>query len=334
VGLQTTPTLPYYDLVVVGGGPAGLACAVYGASEGLKVLLVEQNAPGGQAGTSSMIENYLGFPNGVTGADLARRAAAQAKRFGAELLIGHSAVVIRRADPYKVVQLSNGEEIACHALLLSSGMAVRELEVPGLAPLLGAGVFYGAAPSEAAMYRGRHVFVLGGANSAGQGALFFSRYAAKVTLVVRKPGLMPGMSYYLADRIRGTANIAVLGDSEILQVHGNGHLERIDVRNAETGEVRGLEGDGLFIFIGVAPRTEAFAPVVATDEKGFILTGADVRASGASWDLSRDPLMFETSVPGVFAAGDVRANANRRIAAAVGEGSACIFSVQQYLRSS
>ena len=333
VGLQTVPTRPYYDLVVIGGGPAGLACAVYGASEGLKVLLVEQNAPGGQAGTSSMIENYLGFPNGVTGADLARRAAMQAKRFGTEVLVGHSAVGIRRHDPYKMVQLSNGQEVVCHALLLSTGMAVRELDAPGLAPLLGAGVYYGAAPSEAAIYRGQHVFVLGGANSAGQGALFFARYAAQVTVIVRKPALHPAMSHYLVDRINQTENITVLGDTEIEAVHGHGRLERLDVRNAETGQTTSMAGNALFIFIGVAPRTEAFAPVVATDDKGFILTGADVRASGRRWELDRDPLMFETNVPGIFAAGDVRANANRRIAAAVGEGSAAIFSVHQYLRS-
>ena len=333
VGLQTAPTRPYYDLVVVGGGPAGLACAVYGASEGLKVLLVEQNAPGGQAGTSSMIENYLGFPNGLTGADLARRAAMQAKRFGTEVLVGHSAVGIRRHDPYKVVQLSNGQEVVCHALLLSTGMAVRELDAPGLGTFIGAGVYYGAALSEAALYRDQHVFVLGGANSAGQGALFFARYASRVTLIVRKPTLYPAMSHYLVDRINHTENIRVLGDTEIEAVHGNGRLERLDVRNAETGEASSLEGSALFIFIGVAPRTEAFAPVVATDDKGFILTGADVRAAGARWELQRDPLMFETSVPGIFAAGDVRANANRRIAAAVGEGSAAIFSVHQYLRS-
>ena len=332
-GLQTAPTRPFYDLAVIGAGPAGLACAVYGASEGLKVVLIEQNAPGGQAGSSSMIENYLGFPNGVTGADLARRAATQAKRFGTEVLVGHSVVGLKRVDPYKVVQLSSGEEVACHALLLSSGMATRELEVPGITPLIGCGVYYGTALSEAALYRGRHVFVLGGANSAGQGALFFARYAARVTVIVRKPGLLPAMSHYLVDRIKGTENISVLGNSEIVGVHGNGHLERLDVRNAETGEVSSLEGSALFIFIGVAPHTEAFSSVVATDDKGFILTGADVRAAGKRWELDRDPLMFETNVPGVFAAGDVRANANRRIAAAVGEGSAAIFSVHQYLRS-
>jgi thioredoxin reductase (NADPH) len=333
IGLQTVAARPFYDLAIVGAGPAGLACAVYGASEGLKVVLIEQNAPGGQAGTSSMIENYLGFPSGVTGADLARRAATQARRFGTEILVGHSVVGVKRADPFKVLQLSNGEEVACHALMLSSGMAVRELDVPGVTPLIGAGVYYGAAPSEAAIYRGQRVFMLGGANSAGQGALFFARYAAHVTLIVRKPVLLPAMSHYLADRIASTENITVLGSSEITAVHGTGHLERLDVRNVVTGETQCMEGSALFIFIGVAPRTEAFASLVATDDKGFILTGAEARAAGKGWGLDRDPLMFETSVPGIFAAGDVRASANRRIAAAVGEGSAAIFSVHQYLRS-
>ncbi len=332
-GLQTAPARPFYDLAIVGAGPAGLACAVYGASEGLKVILIEQNAPGGQAGTSSMIENYLGFPGGLTGADLAQRATMQAKKFGTELLVGHAVVGVKRVDPYKVVQLSNGEEVACHALLLSSGMAVRELDVPGIRPLLGAGVYYGAALSEAAMYRGQQVFVLGGANSAGQGALFFARYAAHVTLIVRKPALLPSMSHYLVDKLKSTENISVIGNSEVTAVHGNGRLERLDIRNAETGEVRTLEGNALFIFIGVAPHTEAFTSLVATDERGFILTGADAKAAAKGWSLDRDPLMFETTVPGVFAAGDARASANRRIAAAVGEGSAAIFSVHQYLNS-
>ena len=333
VGLQTVAARPFYDLVVVGAGPAGLACAVYGSSEGLKVLLIEQNAPGGQAGTSSMIENYLGFPNGVTGADLARRAATQARRFGTEILVGSSVTGLRREDPYRIVELSNGTEVACHALMLSSGMAaVKELEVPGTEKLVGAGVYYGAALSEAAMYRGQHVFVLGGANSAGQGALFFSRYAAHVTVIVRKPSLSPQMSRYLVDRIESTENIDVVGNSEITAVYGETHLERMDIRNAETGETRTIAASALFIFIGVAPRTEPFRPLVATDEKGFILTGLDAREAARGWGVAREPMMFETSVPGIFAAGDIRANANRRIAAAVGEGSAAIFSVHQYLR--
>ncbi|MEO7996113.1 MAG: FAD-dependent oxidoreductase [Gemmatimonadaceae bacterium] len=333
VGMHTVAARPFYDLAIIGAGPAGLACAVYGASEGLKVVLIEQNAPGGQAGTSSMIENYLGFPNGVTGADLSRRAATQALRFGTEILVGNSVTGLRREDPYRIVQLSNGTEVACHALMLSSGMAaVKELEVPGADKLIGAGVYYGAALSEAAMYRGQHIYVLGGANSAGQGALFFSRYAKRVTLIVRKPTLSPQMSQYLVDRIEHTDNINVIGNSEIIAVYGDDHLDRMDIRNAETGETETVAANALFIFIGVAPRTEPFRPLVATDDKGFILTGADARESSRGWGLPREPMMFETSVPGIFAAGDIRANANRRIAAAVGEGSASIFSVHQYLR--
>lgn len=334
VGLRTVAERPFYDLVVVGAGPAGLACSVYGASEGLKVLLIEQNAPGGQAGTSSMIENYLGFPNGVTGADLARRAATQARRFGTEVLVGNAVVGLRREDPYRIVELSNGTEVACHALMLASGMAaVKELEVPGVSALLGCGVYYGAALSEAAMYRDQHVYVLGGANSAGQGALFFSRYAKHVTLIVRKPTLSPQMSRYLVDRIDQTENMSVIGSSEITAVHGTEHLERIDIRNAETGETQSIPANALFIFIGVAPRTEPFRPLVAMDDKGFILTGLEAREAARGWGLTREPMMFETNVPGIFAAGDVRSNANRRIAAAVGEGSAAIFSIHQYLRS-
>jgi thioredoxin reductase (NADPH) len=212
-------------------------------------------------------------------------------------------------------------------------MAVRELDVPGVRKFLGAGVYYGAALSEAAMYRGQRVFVLGGANSAGQGALFFARYASHVTLIVRKPTLLPSMSHYLVDRIKGTENIDVIGSSEIEAAEGDAHLQRIQVRNAETGETQSLDASALFIFIGVEPRTEPFKSLVAMDDQGFILTGAEARRAVNSWNLERDPMMFETSVPGVFAAGDVRSTANRRIAAAVGEGSAAIFSVHQYLRS-
>jgi thioredoxin reductase (NADPH) len=332
VGLQTLASRPFYDLVIAGGGPAGLASAVYAASEGLKTLLIEQDAPGGQAGTSSLIENYLGFPSGVTGADLAQRATAQAKRFGAELLVGHAVVSVRREDPYRIVQLSNGTEVSCHALVIASGMAVREIEVQGIAPLLGAGVYYGTAPTEAALYRGQDVCVVGGANSAGQGALFLSRYAKSVTMLVRAAGLGSSMSQYLIDRIGPTANIRVITGVEITAVCGSGHLERIDLRHLD-GATESLPAAAVFIFIGVAPRTAAFVPFIQTDDKGFILTGPDLRQAGRGWQLERDPLMFETSVPGVFAVGDVRAGANRRIAAAVGEGSAAIFSVHQYLRT-
>ena len=333
VGLQTLAKRPFYDVVIIGGGPSGLASAVYAASEGLHALLVEQNAPGGQAGTSSLIENYLGFPSGVTGADLAQRATAQAKRFGAELLVGHSVAAVRREDPYRIVQLSNGTEVSCHALVIATGLAVRELEVPGIDSLVGAGVYYGAAPTEAASYRGRDVCVVGGANSAGQGALFLSRDAKSVTLAIRAQDLQGSMSQYLIDRIAATSNITVLTQVETTAVCGNGHLERIDLRHLDSGVTETREMAALFIFIGVMPHTKAFGGLVQMDEKGFIVTGPDLRQATRGWALDRDPFLFETSVPGIFAVGDVRAGANRRIAAAVGEGSAAIFSVHQYLRT-
>jgi thioredoxin reductase (NADPH) len=332
VGLQTLAKLPFYDLVIIGAGPAGLASAVYGASEGLHVLLIEQNAPGGQAGTSSMIENYLGFPAGVTGADLAQRAAAQARRFGAELLVGHSVTALRREDPYRIVQLSDGKEVSCHALVLATGLAVRELNVRGVDALLGAGVYYGAAMTEAALYRDQHVFIVGGANSAGQGALFFSRYAKSVTMLVRAEHLGVAMSQYLVDRILATPNITVMTRVELTAVCGTRHLEGLSIRNLDTKEDRTLEAAAVFVFIGVAPRTEMLPGFVLMDDKGFVITGPDLRRL-RGWTLDRDPLLFETSVPGVFAVGDVRSGSNRRIAAAVGEGSAAVFSVHQYLRT-
>jgi thioredoxin reductase (NADPH) len=331
LGLGTGVTRPFYDVVIVGGGPAGLANAVYAASEGLKTLLIEEHAPGGQAGGSSMIENYLGFPRGLTGAELAQRAAEQARRFGAELLVGQPVARLRREDPYRIVTLASGHEVSCHALVLATGMAVRELDVPGVAPLLGAGVYYGAAMSEAAMYRGQDVAVVGGANSAGQGALFFSRYARSVSIIVRAPGLSPKMSRYLVDRIATTGNIRVLSRVEVTQACGNGHLKKVVLRETDSCAARDLDVTAMFIYIGVAPRTERFAEFVGLDPRGFILTGPDLPRGDRAWPLARDPLMFETSVPGVFAAGDVRSGANRRIAAAVGEGSAAIFSVQRYL---
>jgi len=332
-GLQTLATLPFYDVVIVGGGPAGLANAVYAASEGLKTLLIEQDAPGGQAGTSSFIENYLGFPSGVSGADLAHRAATQARRFGAELLVGQPVASLRREDPYRIVTLSGGQEISCHSLVLATGMAVRELEVPGVTPLVGAGVYYGAAPSEATMHRGQDVAIVGGANSAGQGALYFSRYARSVTMLVRAPALGPTMSSYLVERIKTTDNIRVVNCAELVEVCGNGHLSQVAWRDSRSGEASRLDVGAMFVFIGVSPRTEKFAGFVRLDEKGFIVTGPDLPRPLQDWPLERDPLMFETSVPGVFAAGDVRSGANRRIAAAVGEGSAAIYSVHRYLQT-
>jgi thioredoxin reductase (NADPH) len=336
IGLHTQAASPFYDVVVVGGGPAGLANALYAASEGMRVVLVEQNAPGGQAGTSSRIENYLGFPNGITGADLAQRASAQARRLGAELLTAQEVVGVRREDPYRVVTLADGKEIAAYAVILTTGMAVRTLDVPGIEPLLGLGVYYGAALSEAVTYRGRDICIIGGANSAGQGALFFSLYARRVTIVVRAAGLSPGMSHYLVERIKVTENIDVLNRVEVASVSGHGQLEQIVLRNLDTGEDRAVRADGMFIYIGTAPHTEMVAGLLERDEKGFILTGPDLpRVNGKprGWGPERDPFMFETNVPGVFAAGDVRAGANRRVAAAVGEGSAAIYSIHKYLET-
>ena len=334
--LDTRPRQRFYDLVIVGGGPAGLAAAVYGASEGLTTLLVERAAPGGQAGTSSFIENYLGFPDGVTGADLARRAADQAHRFGAEMLTAQEAVAVRRSDPYRVVELADGSEISCYAVVIASGMEVRRLDVPGLEELAGAGVYYGSALSEVALYRDRDVFVVGGANSAGQGAVHFSRYARTVTVLIRGPDLGKSMSRYLVDRINETANIIVLPNTEVHGVHGDGRLDAVELRDAVTGEVSTRPAAALFIFIGSAPRTGLVAGLVERDPEGFILTGRDVLRDGrrpAGWGLDRDPLMYETSVPGIFTAGDARHGSGKRVAAAVGEGSATVGAVHEYLRT-
>jgi thioredoxin reductase (NADPH) len=334
VGLQTKAGRPFYDLIVVGAGPAGLANSLYGASEGLQVLLIEQNAPGGQAGTSSMIENYLGFPAGVTGADLAQRAAAQARRFGVEILTAQEVVGLRREDPYRIVKLADGTEVSAYAVVIATGMSVRKLDVPGVEPLIGIGVYYGAAMTEAATYRKQDVCIVGGANSAGQGALFFSRYARKVTMLVRAPKLGPSMSRYLVERIEKTPNIEVINLVEVTSVSGEGKLEHVTIKHCETGESRVIDASAMFIFIGVSPRSEMFADTLARDDKGFILTGEDLpRVSGRprDWTLDRDPYLFETAIPGVFAVGDVRANANRRVAAAVGEGSAGIYLVHRYL---
>jgi thioredoxin reductase (NADPH) len=299
-------------------------------------VLVESEAPGGQAGTSSMIENYLGFPAGVTGADLAGRAVAQARRFGAELLSAHKVVGLRREDPYRIVVLDDGTELTAFTVVLATGMSARMLEVPGLAQLQGVGVYYGAAMTEAARYRAKDVCVVGGANSAGQGALFFSRYARRVTMLVRAPDLQPTMSRYLVDRIRSAPNIDVINGVEVQSVTGNGSLESIAVKSPESGQTRTIAAAAMFIFIGVKPHTEEFAGILERDEAGFLLTGAELpqeHGRPRGWTLERPPFMFETSIPGVFAAGDVRAGANRRVAAAVGEGSAAIHSVHRYLRT-
>jgi thioredoxin reductase (NADPH) len=334
--LDTRPKQRFYDMVIVGGGPAGLAAAVYGASEGLTTLLVERAAPGGQAGTSSFIENYLGFPDGVTGAELARRATAQAQRFGVEILTAQEVVRVRRNDPYRVVELADGSELSCYAVVIATGMEVRRLDVPGLEERVGAGVYYGSALSEATLYRDRDVFVVGGANSAGQGAIFFARDARTVTILHRGPDLGRSMSQYLVDRINETANIIVLPNTVVAGVRGDGRLEEIEVRDDATGEVRTLPAAAMFIFIGSAPRTGMVDDLVDRDAHGFILTGRDLMADGRrpkGWTPDRDPFLYETSVPGIFSAGDARHGSGKRVAAAVGEGSATVGAVHAYLRT-
>jgi thioredoxin reductase (NADPH) len=334
IGMQLKPRMPFYDLIVVGGGPAGLAGAVYGASEGLRTVLVESRAPGGQAGTSSQIENYLGFPSGISGSELARRAVAQARRFGAEIVAPQEVTGIRRDDPYRVVTLADGSELSAYAVLLAPGMEVRRLDVPDLDRLVGAGVFYGAAMTEAAAVRGQDVMIIGGANSAGQGAMFFSRYARKVTMVLRGSTLGAAMSSYLVERIQQTPNIQVLLNTRVTGVAGEARLGSVTLTNTVTGEASEQPTCGLFIFIGTAPRTRFVSELVQLDQQGFILTGPDLMGDGKrprGWMPERDPFLFETSVPGVFAAGDARSGAGKRVASAVGEGSATVRLVHSYL---
>jgi thioredoxin reductase (NADPH) len=336
IGMRMQASQPFYDLIIVGGGPAGLGAAVYGASEGLRTLMVEKEATGGQAGTSSKIENYLGFPKGLSGADLARRASAQAQRFGTEILTPQEVVGVRAEDSYRYVTLSDGTELSCQALVIATGVTVRELEVPGIERLHGAGVYYGAAVTEAAHYRGRDVFVVGGANSAGQGAMFFSRYARKVTVLVRGNSLEKGMSQYLVDQINGQENIEVLFRTAVTEVQGSNRMETITLQNQDTGEEETVPAAGLFLFIGAVPHSEMVAGVVRCNEAGFIVTGQDLMQGGKGpkgWKLKRDPFLLETSVPGIFAAGDVRQGAVRRVASAVGEGAICVGLVHEYLKT-
>lgn len=336
VGLRTQATMPFYDLIIIGGGPAGLGAAVYGASEGLRTLMIDKEATGGQAGTSSRIENYLGFPKGLSGAELADRATTQAIRLGAELLLPREVVKVRVDEPNKYVILSDGTELGCKALVIATGVMVIRLNVPGVEGLEGAGIYYGAALTEAANYRGQHVFACGGANSAGQGAMFFSRYASKVTMLVRAETLEAGMSQYLVDQIRSTPNIEVLTGAEVVAVHGKTSLEAIDIRDRATAAVTTCPAAALFVFIGAKPHTEMVAGVVERNSAGFILTGQDLIRDGKKplgWKLQRDPYLLETSTPGIFAAGDVRQGAVRRVASSVGEGAIAVSLVHQYLRT-
>jgi thioredoxin reductase (NADPH) len=336
VGLYAEPASTFYDLLVLGAGPAGLAAGVYGASEGLRTAIVERSAVGGQAGTSSRIENYLGFPTGISGAELARRASSQAQRLGAEILTATEAESVRVEGAVKVVRLSDGAEVAARALVVATGMTIRRLEVPGAGRLEGAGVYYGAAASEATTYRDEDVFVVGGANSAGQAAMMFSRYCRRVVLVVRGDSLVARMSRYLIDQIQATENIEVMLGTEIVEIGGEHRVEWLTLRRA-AGDAEGRhEASGVFVFVGAVPHSDVVAGLVLRNEQGFILTGPDLTAGGGrppGWDLDRDPFPMETSVPGIFAAGDVRHGAVRRVAAAVGQGSVVVSMVHGYLET-
>jgi thioredoxin reductase (NADPH) len=328
LGIAGQPAHEHYDLVIVGGGPAGLAAAVYGASEGLRTVMIEREAPGGQAGQSSRIENYLGFPEGLSGSQLAGRATTQARRLGAELLTVQDVVGLRVEGSGRFVELSDGGTLSANCVLVASGVSYRQLEAPGFAELSGAGIYYGAAMSEARACADQHVVIIGGANSAGQAAVYFSGYAGRVTMLVRGPSLERSMSHYLIEQIATKPNVDVRTKSEAAAAEGeDGHLRRLRVRGPDGDEV--LDADACFVFIGAAPRTDWLAGVVARDERGFILAGPDARADG--WPLKRDPYLLETSVPGVFVAGDVRARSIKRVASAVGEGSMAVSLVHQYL---
>ncbi|MEM8533112.1 MAG: FAD-dependent oxidoreductase [Chloroflexota bacterium] len=336
IGLQTRAEKPFYDLLIVGGGPSGLAAAVYGASEGLRTVLVEREAPGGQAGTSSRIENYLGFPSGLSGGDLARRAVAQARRFGVEILTPQEVTDLRLDGPYRIVTLADGSEISCHSLLVATGVSYRKLNVPGLDNLIGAGVYYGAAVTEAIASSGEDVYIVGGANSAGQAAIYLANYARKVVLLVRGEGLAKSMSNYLIERIDKAENMEVWPYANVTEVHGDQALEAITIHNSQTNEDQKVPTTGLFLFIGAQPRTDWLGDVVVRDQNGFILSGNDLLRDGKrpeGWQLDRDPYLLETSIPGIFVAGDVRSGSIKRVASGVGEGSIAVQFVHRYLSS-
>ena len=330
VGLQSHASQPTYDVAIVGAGPAGLAAAVYGASEGLKTLLIEASAPGGQAAQSSLIENYLGFPRGISGADLARRAYSQAARLGAEILVPATVERIERKDPYKIVHFGDESTVAAKAMIVTSGVEYRRLSAKGLDEFSGAGVYYGTSNIEAANHRGQPMFVVGGGNSAGQAALFLTRFTDSVTIVIRSSDLTGTMSRYLIDNIDATDAVSVLPRSQVTEAKGDTHLRSIVLRDQDTEEERELEAGALFIFIGQRAHTDWLEGLVQLDERGFILSGSDLGPL-EGWNVDRDPLPLETSVPGIFVAGDVRHGSIRRVAGATGEGSTAIRFVHQHL---
>jgi thioredoxin reductase (NADPH) len=334
VGLSTTPATDFYDLVVVGGGPAGLGAAVYSASEGLRTLLVERQATGGQAGQSSRIENYLGFPDGVSGAQLTDRARRQAVRFSAEILTTRDVTGLQARGPARVVSFGDGTEIAAHAVIIATGVSYRDLDAPGVAELSGRGVYYGSAATEAAACADRDVFIVGGANSAGQAASFFSRHAKSVTLIVRGDSLERGMSQYLIEQLHALDNVSVRLCTVVDEAHGDEHLECLSLRHLPSGATEQVQASHVFIFIGAQPRTDWLAGVLDRDERGFLLTGPDLLLDGQrprGWSADRDPWPLEASVPGVFVAGDVRADSVKRVASAVGEGAMAVTLAHRYL---
>jgi thioredoxin reductase (NADPH) len=332
VGLKTQATSEVYDVVIIGGGPAGLAAAVYGASEGLGTLLIEEEAPGGQAGQSSLIENYLGFPKGLSGSDLARRATAQAQRLGAEILVPGTVTHLTRNDPFFTVHLADGKSVTCKAMVIASGVSYRKLTAEGLEPLIGAGVYYGTSNIEAASHRDQPMFVVGGGNSAGQAALFLSRFTDSVTIIIRDSDLKATMSQYLIDNIEASPAVQVRPRAQVVSAIGDTHLEALVLRDRETSEEERVEAGALFIFIGQTAHTEWLSDVVQLDERGFVLTGTDL-GELIGWNRERDPLPLETSVPGMFAAGDVRHGSIKRVAGAVGEGATAIRFVHNHLAS-
>ena len=335
VGLQTKAELPFYDLIVLGSGPAGLATAVYAGTEGLSTLVIEKRAPGGQAGSSPKIENYLGFPIGISGDDLTRRAVTQAKRFGVEILTAQAAVKVKVQDSYRIVELEDGSEISAHTVVVATGAFFQTLKMPGADRLTGVGVYYGAAYTEAMNFKDKHVFVVGGANSASQGALYLARFASKVSMLVRGPELTS--SHYLVEALKAHPKIELMLNTDLVEVYGEETFERLVAKNTETNEEMTLKGEALFVFIGVKPQSQMVNGLVALDEKKQILTGPDLprdeKGHIKGWTLERDPYLMETNVPGIFAAGDVRHGAGHRVASAVGEGAITQMLIKQYLKT-